>query len=349
MNNKNLKKRFYFIAWQLTLIFAFVVSIAAQTNSFTYQGKLNVGGAAATGSYEMRFTLYNQADSGFQIGTPKTIPNVAVTNGIFTVQIPFGDWTFDDNDRFMKIEIRPQGNTNAFTALAPLQQITLAPKALYSNLSGIADFSNSSAYAVNSLKLNGLDANRYVQKTVSGEIVAPRLENLAADPAPASASNVGRIYFNTTTGGVMFSDGTAWRSLSPPKKTVFTANTTFAVIPCTSSIRSVTFAKSLASSRLRIVYNDSPYAASFGSFSGFDVEVKIDGAVASPVRLTRSFSVTPVGGGSYNGGEDATIIGYADGIGAGNHTLTTSYSSFLIGSPACYRPSKYLIEIEEIP
>lgn len=135
----------------------------AQTTAFTYQGKLTNNGTPATGSYEMRFRLFNQVENGFEFGTPKIIPNVAVTNGMFTVKLDVGDWTFDQNDRFMEIAVRPQGNTNPFTVLAPLQQITLAPKAIFSDAAGLADHSMSSDYAVNSLKLNGLNANQYVQ------------------------------------------------------------------------------------------------------------------------------------------------------------------------------------------
>lgn len=326
----------------------------AQTPAFTYQGRLTQSGNPANGSYEMRFTLYDQAVNGLQIGTPKVFPNIAVTNGVFAVLIFVGDWTFDQNDRFMEIAVRPQGNTNPFTALAPLQQITNAPKAIFSESAALADHSVSSDLAINSVKLNGLDASRYAQKNVNGEIVAPRFENLAADPAPASSANIGRVYFNTATNSLKVSDGAAWVDLSSSASTsrliqTFYANTTFGAIPCTSNIRSVSFTKNSAATRLRVTYKDSPYAAGFGSFSGFDVIVKIDGAAFSPVSLSNSFSVTSLGGGSFQGGQDVNIVGYAENISAGTHTLTTNYGSFLVGAPACYRNTKYLIEIEELP
>lgn len=143
-------------------------AVFAQSSAFTYQGKLTNGGTPATGSYEMRFRLFNQAENGFEFGTPKIIPNIVVTNGVFTVKIDVGDWTFDQNDRFMEIAVRPQGNVNPFTVLAPLQQITLAPKAIYSDTAGLADHSATSTFATNSLRLNGLAASSYLQTNGNG-------------------------------------------------------------------------------------------------------------------------------------------------------------------------------------
>jgi hypothetical protein len=173
---------------------------AQQMPTFTYQGKLTNNGTPATGSYEMRFRLFNQVENGFQFGTPKIISNVAVANGIFTVKLEVGDWTFDQNDRFMEIAVRPQGNSNPFTVLAPLQQITLAPKAIFSDAAAIADFSSSSAYAVNSLKLNGLDANRYVQ-TDSATFVRNQTTPQAATNFNISGNGIigGNLGIGTTT------------------------------------------------------------------------------------------------------------------------------------------------------
>ena len=59
MKNNHLKTRFYFIALHLVLISVFAAAILAQATAFTYQGKLTSNGMPATGSYEMRFTLYD--------------------------------------------------------------------------------------------------------------------------------------------------------------------------------------------------------------------------------------------------------------------------------------------------
>ena len=55
-------KLFLRIAVAVFLIECFnghLVNCLAQGNSFTYQGRLNAGGAAANGSYDMAFTLFN--------------------------------------------------------------------------------------------------------------------------------------------------------------------------------------------------------------------------------------------------------------------------------------------------
>jgi len=330
------------LLFAFTLLIISVIQASAQSTPFTYQGKLSVNGSPTTGNYEMRFTLEDV--DGFGLGTPVTIPSVTVTQGIFTVQLDFGSTYFDQSDRFLKIEIRQAGNPMPppFTLLTPRQQITPAPKAVFSNASS---FAVSSA---NALQLGGVAASQYVQKNASGEIVAPRLENLAADPEAASAKNIGRVYFNTTTGNLTVSDGTQWRSLSRKIQT-FYANTTFAVISCTSNIRSVSFTKNSASTRLRVTYRDSPYVGSFGTFSPLEVVVKIDGANFSPVSLSNSFRLYALGGGSYESGEEVTMVGYAEGISAGMHTFTSRYVGFSSGSPICYRPRSYLIENEELP
>ena len=38
--------------------------------AFTYQGRLNEGGTPANGSFDFRFTVYNQADTVGTVGTP---------------------------------------------------------------------------------------------------------------------------------------------------------------------------------------------------------------------------------------------------------------------------------------
>lgn len=296
--------------------------------------------------------------------------NVAVNQGVFTVLLDFGAPAFSGADRYLEISVRRNTNEN-YTTLTPRQQITSVPFAVKSlksadaeNLGGVPAISflqtgGDGSDLTNVAKLNAANVftgsdNQFPKITLAGdgEIIAPRLENSAADPAPANAANAGRIYFNTTDNALKVSSGAAWVNLSPsaPRRIqTFYANTTFSVISCTSNIRSVSFTKNSASTRLRVTYRDSPYAANFGSFSAMEVVVKIDGALFLPVSLSNGFRVNAIGGGSFESGEEETIVGYAEGIGAGTHTLTTNYSPFLTGAPACYRPAKYLIEIEELP
>jgi hypothetical protein len=337
----------------LLLVFLTAGAGLAQTSAITYQGKLTDNGSPATGNYEMRFRLFDQAADGFEIGTPKIIPNIAAAGGTFTVKIEVGDWTFDQNDRYLEIAVRPQGNLNPFTLLTPRQPITLAPKAIFSNAAALAGHALSADSAVDALKLGGLDAERYAQKNVNGELVAPRLENLAADPAPASAANIGRVYFNTTTNKPMVSNGTAWIDLSPAPRRIQTfsgaGESLEFVCNATTAIRSVTFTKSSAASRLRITYKDLAYA--FGGPGGFTLSVaaRIDGTLVGNPTAFRTLFESQDRTTFHIVRAAFTNVGYVDGVAAGTHVLTTTYGG-VGGNFTCYRDSEpYLIEIEEIP
>ena len=373
----------------LTFIAVIILKGAAfaQTTEFTYQGKLTDSGTPQS-TYQMQFKLFDALSGGNQVGATLVKPSVAVSSGVFTVSLDFGAAAFDGTDRFLELAVK-KNTGDPFTILTPRQKLTSAPYSITSSnalkLGGLAantylqtngdgaGLTNLNANQLTSGTVNDarlspnvakLDAdnvftgggNSFPQITLTGDgqIIAPRLENSSTDPVAASASNAGRIYFNTTTNSVKVSNGSAWVDLSAATAATrqiqtFYANTTYGTISCTSNIRSVSFTKNSAATRLRVTYRDSPYAAGFGAFSAFDVIVKIDGAVFSPVSLTNSFSVTALGGGSFNGGQDINIVGYAEGISAGTHTLTTNYGPFLIGAPACYRPRNYMIEIEELP
>lgn len=363
-NLQMLKKLFIFIG----LVYLTAVAVFAQTTAFTYQGKLTVTGTQ-TATYDFEFNLCDGAatDCSLPLATQQ-IPNVPVSDGVFTVTLDFAASAFDGVDRWLEIKVKRPAEA-VYTALTPRQPLTSTPYSIKSaksfdaeNLGGIAarnylQFDGDGANLTNVAKLNadnvfnGSD-NSFPQITLSGDgqIIAPRLENSAADPAPAAALNAGRIYFNTTDNTVKVSNGAAWINLSPSQRqlSVFTANTTFAAISCGSNIRSISFNKISAASRLRITYKDEFAVLSGESFSTFRAEVRIDGETTSPVSMTNQFGST-CSNGICSGGEDETIVGYADGIAAGSHIFTSVYTGFLFGSPTCYRPAKYLVEIEEIP
>src|ERR1700690_1206451 len=105
---------------------------------FTYQGKLNDGGSPANGSYDLRFALYNALSGGTQVGSTITDTNVTVTDGLFTVELDFGN-VFNGTALYLEIGVRPGGSGGAFTTLAPRQALSATP---YAHFSPQADNAN---------------------------------------------------------------------------------------------------------------------------------------------------------------------------------------------------------------
>src|SRR5882724_173176 len=101
-------------------------SANAQGTVFTYQGKLTVSGNPANGSYDLQFKLFDSAGGPTQIGTTQTVNAVAVSAGIFTVQLDFGAGSFPGTNRYLEIGARAAG-VGTFSILSPRQQITATP------------------------------------------------------------------------------------------------------------------------------------------------------------------------------------------------------------------------------
>jgi len=118
----------------------------AQATPFTYQGQLTDGGAAANGNYDLALGLFATATAGERIGSPQTVFNVPVSNGLFTVQVDFGVNAFPGADRFLEIGVRAAGGDN-FVTLAPRQQISSTPYAIRTLSAGTADMLSSTCTA----------------------------------------------------------------------------------------------------------------------------------------------------------------------------------------------------------
>lgn len=108
-----------------------VPSAPAQGTAFTYQGRLQDGGTAANGNYDLQFTLWDSLSGGAQIGSAQTLNTVAVSGGVFTVTLDFGASAFPGGNRFLEISVRPTGG-GLFTVLTPRQPITATPYAVRS-------------------------------------------------------------------------------------------------------------------------------------------------------------------------------------------------------------------------
>src|SRR5215471_12960534 len=87
----------------------------AQTTGFTYQGRLTDSGAPANGNYDLQFTLWDAVTGGTQQPQPSPVTltrsAIAVSGGVFTVQLDFSVNAFPGADRFLEIGVRAAGGS----------------------------------------------------------------------------------------------------------------------------------------------------------------------------------------------------------------------------------------------
>jgi N-acetylneuraminic acid mutarotase len=105
---------------------------------FTYQGRLVDGAALANGNFELKFRLFNDVAAGTQVGSDLLLPTVGVTNGLFTVQLDFGNAAFTGPARWLELAARPSGSSELAAIFTPREPITAVPYAVYA-LSGPGD------------------------------------------------------------------------------------------------------------------------------------------------------------------------------------------------------------------
>src|SRR5688572_19319654 len=117
--------------WLMKINFSIIVPFALFVSStwifgqtpvptgFTYQGRLNVNNAVANGLYSFQFRLL-QTNNGQYQGPILTNQPVAVSNGIFTTALDFGDH-FGSRILALEIGVRTNGSAGAFTLLSPNQ------------------------------------------------------------------------------------------------------------------------------------------------------------------------------------------------------------------------------------
>jgi hypothetical protein len=101
----------------------------SQSTFITYQGVLQDNGVAANGLYDIRFSLYDSASGGLQVGSTIT-QTASLTNGMLTTQINFG-LNFAGADRWLQLETRTNGIAASFVVLNPRQRITASPYSTY--------------------------------------------------------------------------------------------------------------------------------------------------------------------------------------------------------------------------
>ncbi len=101
---------------------------------FTYQGVLKNSGVPLNGTVDLRFTLWDAAVGGNQIGAAVPVNAVVIADGLVTANLNFGPGAFAGSQRFLQIEVdsTPGGGAGPFVTLTPRQQLNSVPYALFS-------------------------------------------------------------------------------------------------------------------------------------------------------------------------------------------------------------------------
>jgi hypothetical protein len=155
----------------------------AQSTAFTYQGRLTSNGAPANGFFDLTFSLWNAAAGPSQLGSTLTNNTVAVSNGVFTVALDFGN-EFPGAGRWLEIGVRSNA-TGAFALLVPRQPVTSAPyaiKALAVDAAGISGPVSAESLS-NAWKLtgnSGTAAGTHFLGTTDNQPVDLRVNSLRA-------------------------------------------------------------------------------------------------------------------------------------------------------------------------
>jgi hypothetical protein len=164
----------------------------AQGTAFTYQGRLYDGTNPANGNYDLRFAIYDALTLGTQQGSLLTNSPTAVSNGLFTVTLDFGN-QFPGASRWLEIAVRTNNVPNFFT-LSPRQAVTPAPYAITAG-SVISGGLAAGAYG-NAVTFN--NANNSFSGSFSGN--GANLANVnAATLGGLSAANFWKTAGNTGT------------------------------------------------------------------------------------------------------------------------------------------------------
>jgi hypothetical protein len=163
--NKQMKTK---LLLTLTALLALANVARAQNTTFTYQGQLGVGGAPATGSYDIRAQVYNRAvagEAGDALVSPTVnVAAVPVSNGLFTVTLDFGVGVFTGADRWLLLSVTTNGG-GVYTALTPRQKLTASPYAVFAG----------SAQSAVTMAAGGVDSTAIADGSIFSSDLSPAL------------------------------------------------------------------------------------------------------------------------------------------------------------------------------
>jgi hypothetical protein len=106
------------------LLCTILCNAAFATTTLTYQGRLDQLEVPLSDEVAMRFQLFTAAGGGIAVG-PLLTRNVLIDNGLFSVDLDFGDQPYQDG---LWLEVEVENET-----LSPRQRLAAAPLAVRSS------------------------------------------------------------------------------------------------------------------------------------------------------------------------------------------------------------------------
>src|SRR5262245_36563286 len=85
----------------LLLLAGSSIAAIAQGTAFNYQGRLNDSSGLANGLYDLRFSVFDSAVGGSQVGVEVTSRATPVNGGLFTAPLDFGAGIFTGSPRWL--------------------------------------------------------------------------------------------------------------------------------------------------------------------------------------------------------------------------------------------------------
>ncbi len=141
------------------------------TNAFTYQGRLDQNGVPASGSFDLKFELFDAAVDGDMIGAAVELPAQAITGGLFTTALDFGGpVVFDGTAYWLEISARTAGAPD-YVPVPGRTAIRPTPYALH-------------ALSAATVKDGAVTSSSLADGAVTGAKLAPAAVGLAQLSAP---------------------------------------------------------------------------------------------------------------------------------------------------------------------
>jgi hypothetical protein len=189
---------------------------------FSYQGRLSDGGQPATARYDFRFSLYLSATGATPAGSSVTNANVAVSNGLFSTTVDFGQNVFTGAEYWMEVAVRGGGSADPFTPMSPRQLLTPTPYALHAQeAGGLPDGAITGAALQDGSVVRSINGLKDNFRIVGGEgvVVETGGGSIIISAAPPSCTTYSNCYWNllgngNITAGVNFL-GTVAGELDP--------------------------------------------------------------------------------------------------------------------------------------